>query len=64
MGIPVALCGEMEADPLCAFVLLGLDIAGLSMNAGGIPGIKKIIRSISIKDSKAALKQIFKLETA
>jgi phosphoenolpyruvate-protein kinase (PTS system EI component) len=34
------------------------------MNAGGIPGIKKIIRSISIKDSKAALKQIFKLETA
>ncbi len=63
-GIPVALCGEMAADPLCAFVLLGLDIEGLSMNAGGIPGIKKIIRSISIKDSKAALKQIFKLETA
>jgi phosphotransferase system enzyme I (PtsI) len=63
-GIPVALCGEMAADPLCAFVLLGLDIEGLSMNAGGIPGIKKIIRSISIKDSKAALKHIFKLETA
>ena len=63
-GIPVALCGEMAADPLCAFVLLGLDIEGLSMNAGGIPGIKKIIRSISISDSKAALKHIFKLETA
>jgi phosphotransferase system enzyme I (PtsI) len=63
-GIPVALCGEMAADPLCVFVLLGLDIEGLSMNAGGIPGIKKIIRSISISDSKAALKHIFKLETA
>ena len=63
-GIPVALCGEMAADPLCAFVLLGLDIEGLSMNAGGIPGIKKIIRSISISDSKAALKHIFQLETA
>jgi phosphotransferase system enzyme I (PtsI) len=63
-GIPVALCGEMAADPLCAFVLLGLNIEGLSMNAGGIPEIKKIIRAISIKDSKAALKHIFKLETA
>jgi len=63
-GIPVALCGEMAADPLCAFILLGLDIEGLSMNAGGIPRIKKVIRSISIKDSKAALKHIFKLETA
>ena len=63
-GIPVSLCGEMAADPLCAFVLLGLDIEGLSMNAGGIPRIKKIVRSISIKDSKTALKHIFKLETA
>lgn len=63
-GIKVALCGEMAADPLCAFVLLGLDIEGLSMNARGIPGIKKIIRSISIKESKKALKHIFQLETA
>ena len=58
------MCGEMAADPLCAFILLGLDIEGLSMNAGGIPAIKKIIRSISIKESKAALEQIFRLETA
>ena len=63
-GIQVSMCGEMAADPLCAFVLLGLDVEGLSMNAGGIPVIKKIIRSISIEESKAALEQILRLETA
>jgi phosphotransferase system enzyme I (PtsI) len=63
-GIQISLCGEMAADPLCAFVLLGLDVKGLSMNAGGIPVIKKIIRSISIEESKAALEEIFRLETA
>jgi len=64
MGIRVSLCGEMAADPFCAYILLGLGIEGLSMNAGGIPVIKKIIRTMSIEEAKADFEGIFQLETA
>ncbi len=63
-GIKVALCGEMAGDPLCAFILVGLGLDELSMNAQSIPIIKKIIRSISMKEAKADLEHIMQLQTA
>lgn len=63
-GIPVALCGEMGEDPLCTFSLMALGIQELSMNAVGIPLIKKLIRSMSLEEAKANLGEIFKLERA
>jgi len=63
-GIKVALCGEMAGDPLCAFILAGLGLDELSMNAQSIPIIKKIIRSISMKEAQADLEHIMQLETA
>ncbi|MFC1824026.1 phosphoenolpyruvate--protein phosphotransferase, partial [Thermodesulfobacteriota bacterium] len=53
--IKVALCGEMAGDPLCAFILLGLGINELSMNAWNIPIIKKLIRSISMEEARSLL---------
>ncbi|HEY5764981.1 MAG TPA: phosphoenolpyruvate--protein phosphotransferase [Candidatus Deferrimicrobiaceae bacterium] len=43
-GIPVAMCGEMAGDPLYAYVLLGLGLDELSMNAAAIPRVKRILR--------------------
>ncbi|MGD8986277.1 MAG: phosphoenolpyruvate--protein phosphotransferase [Desulfobacteraceae bacterium] len=63
-GIKVALCGEMAGDPLCVFILVGLGLDELSMNAQSIPMIKKIIRSISMKEAQADLEHIMQLETA
>jgi len=63
-GIGVALCGEMAGDPLCAFILVGLGLDELSMNAQSIPMIKNIIRSISMKEARADLEHIMQLETA
>jgi phosphotransferase system enzyme I (PtsI) len=63
-GIKVALCGEMAGDPLCAFILVGLGLDELSMNAQSIPMIKKIIRSISMKEAQEDLEHIMQLETA
>jgi len=63
-GIKVSLCGEMAGDPLCAFILLGLGIEALSMNAGAIPMVKKIIRSISMGEARADLEELFQLDTA
>jgi phosphotransferase system enzyme I (PtsI) len=63
-GIEVALCGEMAGDPLCVFILVGLGLDELSMNAQSIPMIKKIIRSISMKEAQADLEHIMQLDTA
>ncbi len=63
-GIKVALCGEMAGDPLCVFILVGLGLDELSMNAQSIPIIKKIVRSISMKEAQADLEHIMQLETA
>jgi phosphotransferase system enzyme I (PtsI) len=63
-GIDVALCGEMAGDPLCISILLGLGINDLSLNALGIPIIKKIIRTISLEESRNVLEEILELDTA
>jgi phosphotransferase system enzyme I (PtsI) len=43
-GIPVAMCGEMAGEPLYTYVLIGLGIDELSMNATSIPRVKRILR--------------------
>jgi phosphotransferase system enzyme I (PtsI) len=63
-GIKVSLCGEMAGDPLCTSVLLAMGIDELSLNAGGIPMIKKVIRSLSLDQARTELKKIMKLDTA
>jgi phosphotransferase system enzyme I (PtsI) len=63
-GITVALCGEMAGDPLCVFILVGLGLDELSMNAQSIPMIKQIIRSISMEEAQSDLERILQLDTA
>ena len=63
-GIGVSLCGEMAGDPLCVSILLSLGLDELSMNARSIPLIKKIIRSISIKEARADFENVMRLSTA
>ncbi|MFC1839544.1 phosphoenolpyruvate--protein phosphotransferase [Thermodesulfobacteriota bacterium] len=63
-GIEVALCGEMAGDPLCTSLLLGMGIKELSLTSGGIPLLKKLIRSLSKKEAERDLKKILKLNTS
>lgn len=63
-GVEVALCGEMAGDPFSASILLGMGIDELSVNAGSIPLLKKIIRSISREEAVHDLKKIMRLTTA
>lgn len=62
-GIPVGMCGEMAGEPLYTPILLGLELDELSMNAAGIPVIKKVIRSLSRKESKQITEAIFEFST-
>lgn len=51
-GCPVSVCGELAGDPLGALVLLGLGIDSLSMSAGSLPRIKRVIRSIPLERAR------------
>ncbi len=53
-GIEVSVCGELAANPLGAFLLLGLDIHSLSVAWPSLPEIKKVIREFRIEDARRA----------
>ncbi len=47
---PVSMCGEMAADPFAVPLLIGLGLESLSVSPSAVPHIKKIIRSINLKE--------------
>ena len=47
-GIPVAVCGEMAADPLAAKLLIGLGVTVLSMAPPMLPKIRAVVRQTSL----------------
>ena len=55
-GIEVSVCGEMAANPLGAFLLLGLDITTLSVAWPSLPEVKKMLRDVRIEDARRAAK--------
>ena len=50
-NLVLAMCGEMAGDPLYATILLGMGYQDLSMNVASIPWVKKVVRSIRMKDA-------------
>lgn len=52
-GIPAAMCGELAGNPHATALLLGLGLDEFSMSSASIPLVKKIIRSVSLKDCQA-----------
>lgn len=62
-GIAVNVCGEMAADPYCLPVLLGMPVDTISMSAQAIPGIKSLIRQLSLEDCLELVREILKAKT-
>jgi len=62
--IPVAICGEMAAEPIYALILLGLGLDEFSMNPVAIPKVKKILRMIRYEETRAMVDQLFQFPTA
>ena len=63
-GIPVAICGEMAAEPVYAVVLLGLGLDEFSMNPLSIPKVKKVVRMLRFDESLSLVEQLFQFPTA
>ncbi|MBK1721736.1 phosphoenolpyruvate--protein phosphotransferase [Thiocystis violacea] len=61
-GKEVSVCGEMAGDPLATFLLLGMGVHSLSMGAGSLLRVKKVIRSISKARAREVLKVALQCE--
>jgi phosphoenolpyruvate-protein phosphotransferase (PTS system enzyme I) len=62
--VPVALCGEMAADPLPALVVLGLGVRELSMTPSAIPRVKAALRRVSAEQARAVARLCLSVATA
>jgi phosphotransferase system enzyme I (PtsI) len=62
-GIPVAICGEMAAEPAYAIILLGLNIDEFSMNPVSIPKVKKIFRMLRFEETQSLVEELFQFQT-
>jgi phosphotransferase system enzyme I (PtsI) len=51
-GISACMCGEMAGDPLATALLLGLGLDEFSMTAPAIPRVKRLIRSVNMKECR------------
>lgn len=63
-GIEVAVCGELAAHPLGAFLLIGMGIESLSVGPSALAEIKKVIRSISQEKASECVPDILACATA
>jgi len=63
-GIPVAICGEMAAEPVYVIVLLGLGLDEFSMNPVSIPKVKRVLRMSRFEETRSLVEQLFKYPTA
>ncbi|MBL8957346.1 MAG: phosphoenolpyruvate--protein phosphotransferase [Myxococcaceae bacterium] len=63
-GIPVAMCGEMAGDPTYTLVLLALGFEELSMTAGQLAAVKRIVRQTSRNEAQSLLERAMEFSTA
>jgi phosphotransferase system enzyme I (PtsI) len=62
-GIPVAMCGEMAADPLATLLLVGLGFDELSMSAGSIPEVKRIVRALTVREAEEVVGEAMEMNS-
>jgi phosphotransferase system enzyme I (PtsI) len=63
-NIDVSVCGEMAGDTEFTPILLGLGFTQLSMNAGSIPRVKRLVREVRQDACEHLLAQVLQCPTA
>lgn len=63
-GICVGMCGEMAGENNFILLLLGLGLDEFSMPPSGIPEVKYIIRSVTLKQAQDIASEALRLSTA
>lgn len=62
--IDVAICGELAGDPLAIALMVGLELDALSMNPVSISRVKKVLRSITKRQSAEILDEALSLPSS
>jgi phosphotransferase system enzyme I (PtsI) len=63
-GVPVALCGEMAADPVLLPLLVGLGLTEFSMSPAAIPIAKRVLRQVHADGMRRTAARVLRLATA
>jgi phosphoenolpyruvate-protein phosphotransferase (PTS system enzyme I) len=63
-GIEVSVCGEMAANPLGTFLMVGLDIHAISVAWPALPEVKKVIRSFRADAARDAARKALAADTS
>lgn len=63
-GIPAGVCGEMAGELPYVPLLIGMGVGELSMNVHAIPKVKKLLNTITERESKEIAERALKLKTA
>lgn len=63
-GIEVGVCGEVAANPVAAFMLIGMRVSSLSVGPSSLAEIKKVIRSVTFADAEEAVREILRAPTS
>lgn len=58
------MCGEMAGESRAALILLGMGLDEFSMSAVSIPGIKKIIRSVTREQAQEIANKVLAMESS
>lgn len=53
-GIPVAVCGEMAADPAALALLVGLGLREFSMATAALPAARQVLRTLDAGEARTA----------
>lgn len=62
--VPVAVCGEMAADPVLLTLLVGLGLTEFSMAPTAIPLSKQALRSLRADDARRVARQSLRARTS
>ncbi|MFN0121419.1 MAG: phosphoenolpyruvate--protein phosphotransferase [Blastocatellia bacterium] len=62
-NIPLTVCGEMAANPTQVVAMLGLGVRRFSMSPAAIPQVRRVVRTVSARESREVMEAALKLAT-
>jgi len=63
-SVPLSICGEIAGEPIYTMLLMGLGYRNFSMSSNMMHPIKRIIRSVTIKECEELVFDLMKLDNA
>lgn len=61
--VPVSVCGKMSADPVYAYLLIGMgEIESLSMDSHSVPKLKRFLRNISAEEARKHVLKVMEFD--